>query len=192
MTIGRPLSFDREQALDRVADVFRERGFEGASLQNLLSATGLSKSSLYQQYGNKQELFDQCLARYADAAEADMRAALAKAASGRDFVAGLLQQIVDEPTPVKGCLIFNTASDLSQLDPHVAAKIRQVFVQFRAIIIAAMEQDQANGKLAQASSPKDLANYLMATMGGLRTLMKGGMNRAELSRSCQLILKALD
>ena len=192
MAIGRPLSFNPEDALERVAEVFRERGYEATSLQNLLSATGLSKSSLYQQYGNKLQLFDQCVMRYAKAKEEEMTSALEQAASGRVFFAAVLQQIVDEPSPAKGCLVFNTASDLSQLDPQVAARIRQVFVRFRNVFIQAIERDQLAGKVPKQASAQDLANYLMAAMGGLRTLVKGGMPRDELQRSCELILKALD
>ena len=185
------MSFDPEQALQRVAEVFRERGYEGTSLQNLLAATGLSKSSLYQQYGNKQALFDQCLMRYAQGVEADLKAALAQADSGRAFIDSVLQQVISESAPSSGCLIFNTASDLSQLDAQVADAIRQVLGRYRAVFMAAIEQDQAAGLIRQDSAAVDLANYLMGSIAGLHTLVKGGMQAAELRRCCDLIMKAL-
>ncbi len=191
MVIGRPLSFDREQTLDRVVEVFRERGFEGASLQDLLAATGLSKSSLYQQYGNKQALFEQCLDSYAHRVEAEMRAALNRAPDTRAFVALVLGQIINEPRPPKGCLVFNTAIEFGQLDERVAGKVRQVFASFRSIFVEAIERDRAAGRLPAGAPAPDLANFLMASMSGLRTLVKGGMARAELRRSCELILKTL-
>ncbi|MGJ8687062.1 MAG: TetR/AcrR family transcriptional regulator [Spongiibacteraceae bacterium] len=191
MKIGRPLSFDREQTLERVSEVFRERGFQGASLQDLLTATGLSKSSLYQQYGNKQALFDECLLSYASQLESDMRDGLAAASSGREFIAGLLELIISEPQPPKGCLIFNTANEFGQLDENVSTRVRRVFLGFRAIIIEAIEQDQAAGLLPSGSA-QDQANFFMVAIAGLRTLVKGGMPRAELRRSCVHMLKVLD
>ncbi len=191
MVIGRPLSFDREQALDRVTEVFRERGYEATSLQNLLAATGLSKSSLYQQFGHKQALFEQCLESYANGVRADMRRALVRTKDLRTFVAAVLEQIVDEPRPPSGCLVFNTAIEFGQLDPRIANQVKQVFESFQAIFIEAIERDRSAGRLPAGPPAQDLANYLMAAMGGLRTLVKGGMERAQLRRSCELILKTL-
>lgn len=45
MNIGRPLEFDPEQALDSALTVFWSQGYEATSLQNLLDAMALSKSS---------------------------------------------------------------------------------------------------------------------------------------------------
>ncbi len=186
------MSFDPEQALDRVSEVFRQRGFEATSLQALLAASGLSKSSLYQQYGNKQRLFEQCLEHYGERIENEMRRGLEQAASGRDFIAAVLEQVISEAAPPGGCLIFNTASDLGQLDARVARRVNRFFVRFRAVLITALEQDQANGLLPEPVAARDLANVIMASIGGLRLLSKGGMQQAELRRSCALILTLLE
>ncbi len=192
MSLGRPLSFDREQVLGRVAEVFRMRGFEGASLQDLLAATGLSKSSLYQQYGNKQALFSECLARYADTMQADLQAGLSAAPNGRAFIAAVLDQIISEPQPPKGCLIFNTASEFGQVDEKVAAQVRQIFARVREVLIQAIELDRSAGRMTADQNAQDLANFLMASIAGLRTLLKGGMPQGELRRTCKVILAALD
>ena len=55
--MGRPLEYNPEQVLDAAMNLFWQRGYEGASLQDLLAVMALSKSSLYQAFGNKRSLF---------------------------------------------------------------------------------------------------------------------------------------
>jgi TetR/AcrR family transcriptional regulator, lmrAB and yxaGH operons repressor len=54
----------KEEVLNRLTAVFRERGYEGASLSELSRATGLVKASLYHYFpGGKAEMAEAVLAR---------------------------------------------------------------------------------------------------------------------------------
>ncbi len=75
--IGRPRGFDADQALDRALEIFWRQGYEGASLSDLTEAMGITKTSMYAAFGNKRDLFDKALARYAEVDMAYLRAALA-------------------------------------------------------------------------------------------------------------------
>ncbi|MET9555432.1 TetR/AcrR family transcriptional regulator [Streptomyces sp. NPDC006645] len=61
---GRPRGFDADAALDRAMLVFWEHGYEGTSMATLTGAMGISTTSLYAAFGNKQELFRKVLERY--------------------------------------------------------------------------------------------------------------------------------
>jgi len=54
---GRPISFNKDAALEAAMLLFWERGFEGASMADLTQAMGLSPSSIYAAFGDKHELF---------------------------------------------------------------------------------------------------------------------------------------
>src|SRR5487761_2228685 len=62
--LGRPRSFDREQALDAAMQVFWRQGYEGASLTALTTAMGINRPSLYAAFGDKAGLFREAVARY--------------------------------------------------------------------------------------------------------------------------------
>jgi AcrR family transcriptional regulator len=64
MPSGRTRQFDANQALDRALEVFWDRGYEGASLEELTAAMGINRPSLYAAFGNKAELFRKALDRY--------------------------------------------------------------------------------------------------------------------------------
>jgi AcrR family transcriptional regulator len=54
----------KDEILDRLFTVFRERGFDGASLTDLSRATGLGKSSLYHYFPRgKEQMAEAVLAR---------------------------------------------------------------------------------------------------------------------------------
>src|SRR3954447_16297002 len=83
--IGRPRAFDVDQALDRAVEVFWRQGYEGASLSDLTAAMGINRTSMYAAFGNKRELFDKALARYATVDMTYVRDALA-APTAREVV----------------------------------------------------------------------------------------------------------
>ena len=62
--MGRPREFNENEALESAMQVFWAKGYDGASLGELTSAMGLSKSSLYDTFGSKHELFIAAVERY--------------------------------------------------------------------------------------------------------------------------------
>ena len=78
MPRGRPRKFDADQAIDAALKVFWQKGYEGASLEELTVAMGISRPSLYAAFGNKESLFRRVLDRY-PGADPDTLAALAAA-----------------------------------------------------------------------------------------------------------------
>ena len=63
---GRPRQFDEDEVLDALVQLFWSRGFDDASLNEIVEAAGLNKSSLYNAFGSKDEVFFAVLDRYLD------------------------------------------------------------------------------------------------------------------------------
>ena len=61
---GRPISFDRDAALQAAMLLFWERGVEGTSMADLTHVMGLSPPSIYAAFGDKQALFALAAQRY--------------------------------------------------------------------------------------------------------------------------------
>ena len=62
---GRPLSFDREAALEQAMLTFWRHGYETTSIVDLTTAMGVTAPSLYAAFGDKQRLFLEAVRRYA-------------------------------------------------------------------------------------------------------------------------------
>src|ERR1700738_183401 len=62
----RTKSFNEDEMLDKAKDLFWRKGFNGPPPQDIIDETGLSRSSLYDTYGDKHALFIKTLQRYRD------------------------------------------------------------------------------------------------------------------------------
>ncbi len=193
--LGRPLEFDHQDALDAATEVFWSRGYEAASMAELLKAMGLSKSSMYQSFGSKEGLFRCCLDRYASAQAEGMHALLAQAASGREFIESVFAGIAEtagEPDGAKGCLMVNSASEFGQSEPLVALTIGAALHPISAVFVAAIQRAQRENQITSDADAAALASYIQVAISGLRTMIKAGIDKQTAQTTVALILKVLD
>ena len=59
--MGRRRTFIESEVIGSATAVFAERGFAGASVDDLVRATGVNRASLYGIFGSKDGLFQRCL-----------------------------------------------------------------------------------------------------------------------------------
>lgn len=64
--MARPRAFDEHHVVRQVAELFAEQGFNGTSLDDLVSATGLKRGSIYKAFGSKLKLFHLALQQTSD------------------------------------------------------------------------------------------------------------------------------
>lgn len=194
MSQGRPLEFDPLLAQQRAMELFWCRGYEATSLQALLEAMDISKSSFYQAFGSKHELFERCLAAFRERQVERMSAALDKAPSGLTFLRDVLRSVAFEAqgeTPPKGCLIMNTATEFSGRDAIVAKLVEEGTCQFASVFQAAIERAQADGEIAIEKDAEILSRYVVSAMSGLKTMAKAGLSATTIEQLADVSLNAL-
>lgn len=195
MVIGRPREFDTEQALDAAMHLFWRQGYEATSMQNLLDTMHLSKSSLYQTFGSKHDLFQECIQHYRSMMTTDLRQALEKAPSGRGFIEHFYMSLVDkmkDPVNRIGCLVMNSASELAQRDDDIARLIKQGTEGFIKVFCDAVTRAQQEGDISPHKDPQALAHYLMSNLSGLNSMAKAGMSQTVLKDIVKQIMQSLD
>jgi TetR/AcrR family transcriptional regulator, transcriptional repressor for nem operon len=186
------MQFDPENALETAMVLFWRKGYEATSLQDLLKATGLSKSSLYQTFGNKHSLFESSLERYRRDIVAEMRLMLDSANSGRVFIERIFTDVADETKGKyarRGCLVMNTASEFAQSDPAIARLVKQATKAFTDVFEAAVIRAQKEGDISTRIESRTLAKYLVSSMSGLKTMVKAGATPAEINAISRMVLK---
>jgi AcrR family transcriptional regulator len=57
------MSFSRDHILESAAEVFSQKGYNGASMSDIAEAVGLQKATLYHHFGSKQEILAELLDR---------------------------------------------------------------------------------------------------------------------------------
>jgi AcrR family transcriptional regulator len=135
--VARSKAFDDATAVAAARDVFWEHGYASTSLAQLQAATGLSKSSLYETYGSKRGLFDRAVQSYLDAVIAPRLGPLEAPGAGRAelvaYFTGLAGFFAQAPDRIarRGCLLLNTAMELTELDPAAAELVRAYRLRVR-------------------------------------------------------------
>jgi TetR/AcrR family transcriptional repressor of nem operon len=188
------MQFDPETALEEAMMVFWAKGYQSTSLQDLLEATGLSKSSLYQTFGNKHALFERSLGYYRDMFASRMVARLSASGGGLGFIREVLLDVSAEGVgrgPRRGCLMINTANEFAGRDAKIAKEVSRGTQRMLEIFEMAIRQAQAAGEISAAEEAPSLARFVMTTISGLRAMVKAGMPREALQRTAQIALKAL-
>jgi len=195
MTIGRPLEFNPDHALDAAMQLFWRKGYESSSLQDLLGTMGLSKSSFYQTFTSKHVLFQQCIQHYRQSLTDEMQVQLQKTGSGKTFITTLFHNVSNEttgPDARRGCLLMNTASEFAQSDPDIAKLVSSSIDKFTNVFELAIQQAQQQGDISSDKDSQTLATYLVSSMSGLRNMVKAGADRKTVKQIADVVLSALD
>src|SRR5215468_1297035 len=117
---GRPAEFDAGAALDAAILVFQEKGYDGASLEDLVASMGINRSSIYQAFGDKRGLFLRAFARYRETAGSARLAALESSGSLWTSLEQFLTIVANNatrPGRPHGCLITAAVLTASETDP---------------------------------------------------------------------------
>ncbi len=195
MNIGRPRNFDTDQALKAAVQVFWSKGYEATSLQDLIEAMQISKSSFYQTFESKHQLFQNCIHHYQDRFIGDITESLQNAKSGRAFIEDIFNCMQDKAGPAsdrRGCLILNCASEFAQRDPVIARLISTSIQQMTDVFLSAVKRAQKEGDILSHKKPMPLARYLLSSLNGLTTTIKAGARPKEVREVTQVVLSALD
>ena len=188
---GRPRSFDERDALEKAIRVFRSKGYDGVTIDDLVAGMGVGRPSLYSVFGDKRTIFLRALRAYSEANGARAAKALFSPPTLRASVAGFLRNAVEtateeESTP--GCLMVCVAPLVKD------AEVRQFVLDAVAAATALVERRLRDaigaGELpsdfpvaARASQVLDLGRGLTmrAQMGTPRkTLLKDAEEAADL------------
>ncbi|EXG82337.1 transcriptional regulator [Cryptosporangium arvum DSM 44712] len=189
--IGRPRGFDATEALEQAMRVFWEHGYEGASLPDLTGAMGISRTSMYAAFGNKEELFRKVLARYTAGPASYGAESLAEPTArrvARVFLDGAVRSstLPDYPT---GCLSLR-ASLVGSEDGRVIRELLAAWRdETRSHLTERFQRALDEGDLPAGTDPAFLAVYLMTLDNGISVQAAGGADRETLQRIADAALQ---
>lgn len=190
---GRPISFDKDAALEAAMLLFWERGYEGTSMADLVQAMGLNPSSIYAAYGDKQSLFSHAVKRYMET-----RARYAEEALAEPTLPKVVRALFDNTVAFLAgsghpptCMTLGGAAGCS---PE-AAPAKDIMTEMRTQNDRAMKERfllaRKAGELSKDVNVDDFTRLISATLAGLSIQAANGATKAELKRTAQMALQFL-
>jgi TetR/AcrR family transcriptional repressor of nem operon len=190
--VSRPREFDAGVVLDRAAEAFRAKGYEGTSLQDLERATGLCRASLYGAFRDKQALYLSALRRYDAARATALFGRLDAEPTGRRALERLFEIVIGEcAADPHGCLLANATMERAASDPGAARCVADSRRRTEGAVHAALLRGKADGSLKGGRDARAAARFLFGATLGLRALSKAGATRAQLREVAEMNLEVL-
>lgn len=191
MPRGRPREFDPGDALDAALEVFWQHGYEGASLQMLSEATGLSLPSIYAAFGNKQQLFTKVVDRYIEKPASYLHKAIQEPTArqvAENALTGAIEMVMT-PGAGDGCLLVHGALAASPASESIRVQLNRRRAAAEAAVRQRFEQAKAEGDLPSDADPAQLARYLMTMIWGMSVQAAGGATRKQLKDVARLAME---
>ncbi|TCO17620.1 TetR family transcriptional regulator [Kribbella steppae] len=185
--------FDEAAALASVELLFWRRGVAGTGIQDVVAATGLSRSSLYNAFGGKDELYLAAVRRYLDHRSRPMFDRLATDRRGLPGVAAFFDRLLRLRCAGEfagwGCLVSNANAD----NPPPAARplLAEHHAALRDAFAAALKDSQVKQQLRDGVEVDDAAELLTLLAYAVNLRSRSGATRAQLKAAVNAALAGL-
>ncbi|MEU4409357.1 TetR/AcrR family transcriptional regulator [Streptosporangium sp. NPDC023963] len=193
--MARVREFDTEAALEAAMFVFRHKGYEGTSVQDLVDATGVGRGSLYAAFGSKEGLYQAVLDRYRERYALPLVDLLRSGTPARELVRDILVDLVEtilRDGREQACLIVSAATERLCHDPQVATRVGATTSLLEDELTEAIAAAQARGEPVGVRDPRDSARFLMTVIHGLRVTGAINPDRRYLMSVVEAALGCLD
>ncbi|NBW61473.1 MAG: TetR/AcrR family transcriptional regulator [Methylophilaceae bacterium] len=193
-TVGRPRSFDKEEALKKAMHVFWEKGYEGTSMADLIESIGMKAPSLYAAFGNKDAIFKEVVQKYLPIVVNGQLATLNNTSDIVEAVENTLKECVrlfTSPDNPHTCLIMTAAINASPEHQDHVVSLRAMREDYRNAWVQRFERAEQERQLTGQLSPQQLADFYVTLIQGMSLRAKDGANKQDLTRTAEIALQIL-
>lgn len=173
--MGRRKTHSREEILAKAMAIFRKNGFGRTSAEMLVEQIGVTRYSLYSDFGNMQGLFEAALDRYNDEIIDARFGPLERPDAGLPEVLALLEfygSAGNSPAAGLGCLLCNTAVEFGPDDPSGSNAVQRYFDRLSGAFGNAIGNAQKRGQLPDGTDTRREADLLTSVILGLFVLIR--------------------
>ena len=174
--------------------LFWRKGYAATSVQDLIETLHLSRSSLYDTFGDKRILFIEALKLYSERVISSTARTLNESPSP---IAGI-QKVFDDlvagagsETGALGCFMVNSVAELVPYDPDVT-KIATMYADaLQRLFTTLLTQARSQDMLTKKQTPEQLSAYVFNMIQGIRILIKSGATREQVQAISAITLQSL-
>lgn len=192
--MARTKDFDENEVLAKAVNLFWLKGYNATSMQDLVDELGISRSSLYDTYGDKHTLFIKALESYQCTNTGKFVKIIEGNTSAKETIKALLDFVVCgllSDKSQKGCFIVNAEVEVALHDKEVSEMIQKNDQNMEDAFFRVIGKGQESGEIANTQSARALARFLFNTVKGIQVTAKSTTEQAvfdDIINSALLVL----
>ncbi len=192
--MARTKVFDEDLILEKAMNLFWKKGYNATSAQDLVDYLGISRSSLYDTYGDKHSLFVKALKQYRKERIDPVINGVDKAEDIEAYIRNVFEVVKIEALSEersKGCFMVNAAVELAPVDDEVATIANSIMRDTENAITKAIKKGQQQGLFTTVHSARSLARFAFNSLNGLRVTIKFDASKRMFDDIVNVCLAAL-
>lgn len=192
--MARTKEFDCNEILDKAVELFWQKGYNATSAQDLVDGLGISRSSLYDTFGDKRTLFIKALEQYRVKTLDSLEKKVEESADVEGIIKCLFASVKAETfeggSP-KGCFMVNSTVEFANTDTEIAGILHKMAQDTEDAITKAIKRGQDEGVYTKNLSARKLARFVVNSINGLRIAAKSEAGKKTFDDIVQVSLAAL-
>ncbi len=187
--------FDEKLILEKAMELFWKKGFHATSIQDLVTYLGISRSSIYDTYGGKNELFYKSFQLYRTTNITGFSNFLNQQKNVKKGLRKLFEMAIEQSIADmdrKGCFVVNTTTELIPGDFELQKILKENENTFVNIFYEFLLKGEQSGEISKGKNLKSIANLYYTLYNGIKVVSKVQPNSKELLSSVDTVLTLLD
>ncbi len=176
--MARPIEFDKQTVLTGAMEQFWKEGYEASSVDKLLKCTGINRGTMYNSFGNKEDLFRQCLAHYEVTVIAPLLEDLCNPKQQNHLAAidTFFGKVVSTDRGM-GCLLVNSLCGAEVNNGKIFIDVDNILVSIRKALLSRLKPMKRAGGLKMGITAEFGADVLMNALHAIRVRSRGAQPR---------------
>jgi len=193
--MARTKDFDEQEVLQKAVSLFWNKGYNGTSMQDLVLGLGISRSSLYDTYGDKYQLYLNALNSYKNDYGIRLQHLGSESPSARTAVVQILSLVINDllnDEKRRGCFMVNAGIELASHDTNVNNLVCATAQQLEQAFFNVIVKGQTNGEISNDKDALALARFFNNTVRGMQVSAKSGGERSLYDDIIRVAVMVLD
>ena len=187
-TRGRPRTMNAEKVLDLAVTAYWKGDPADVSVNAICRMAGISKPSLYREFGSEDGLTRAALDAYAERVLADVFAILQGGTALHETLDALIDFAVADPRMETGCLFYKMRAGRHRLGPETRARVEEIDAMAQAAYAAFLQSRRDAGDWPDGLSVEAAAPYLSEQVALAITQRASGGDPARIRDMLRLAL----
>ena len=163
-------------------------------MDDIVRATGVSRYGLYGTFGNKRELFEQALERYADSMGKQSFLRLLEPDASLEHIRAIFDERIAAMCnngESRGCMLCHTAMELAPHDHEIEGVLQKFLQRMSKAFSIGLESAKEKGEVKPDLDVRTAGEFLTGTIFGLSVMARSGFPRETLDNYVDSALAAL-